>query len=81
MYNLPELYHAEDHLHPVDPERLDVILQEDVCLWKSEIPCDHDLFELCVLTMEEHDWQTSQSAPEAVRLYKDLRPLIRALLL
>lgn len=53
MYNLPELYQSKDYLNPVDAERLDVIIHENVCLWKSDIPCDRDLYELCVLVMEE----------------------------
>ncbi|XP_008282990.1 uncharacterized protein LOC103359432 isoform X2 [Stegastes partitus] len=29
MYHVPELYQAEDYLHPVDFERLDIILEEE----------------------------------------------------
>ncbi|KAJ8381257.1 hypothetical protein SKAU_G00020350 [Synaphobranchus kaupii] len=55
MYNVPELYHAQDYLHPIQYERVDTVLQEDVCLWKTDIPCDHDLHELCLLVMEENN--------------------------
>lgn len=81
VYNVPELYHAQDYLHPVEYDRMDIILQEDICLWKTEIPCDIDLYELCLLVMEENNIAQSHNAPEAKRLYRDLRPLIRALLL
>lgn len=78
MYYAPELYHAQNYLHPVDYERLDIILEEDVCLWKTDITCDSDLYELCVLIMEEHNLEAGHNAVEAIRLYRQLRPLIRA---
>lgn len=78
MYYAPELYHAQNYLHPVDYERLDIILEEDVCLWKTDITCYADLYELCVLIMEEHNLEAGHNAVEAIRLYRQLRPLIRA---
>lgn len=80
MYHAPELYQARDYLHPVDYERLDIILEEDVCLMKTDITYDSDLYELCVLIMEEHNLERGHNAVEATRLYRLLRPLIRALL-
>lgn len=56
MYNLPELYQSKD-LNPVDAEKLDVIMHENVSLWKSDIPCDHDFYDLCILVMEENNLQ------------------------
>ena len=78
MYHAPELYQARDYVHPVDYERLDIILEEDICLWKTDITCDSDLYELCVLTMEEHNLEPGHNAIEVTRLYRQLRPLIRA---
>lgn len=80
MYNLPELYQSKDCLNPVDAEKLDVIIHENVCLWKSDIPCDHDLYDLCILVMEENNLQPSAATTEALRLYKNIRPLVRELL-
>ncbi|XP_055045258.2 uncharacterized protein [Misgurnus anguillicaudatus] len=80
MYNVPELYHTQDYLHPLQYERVGIVLQEDICLWKTDIPCDHDLHELCLMVMEENNIALCHNATEAIRLYKDLRPLIRALL-
>ncbi|KAK9969978.1 hypothetical protein ABG768_028119 [Culter alburnus] len=77
MYNLPELYQSKDYLNPVDAERLDVIIHENVCLWKSDIPCDRDFYDLCILVMEENNLQPSAAATEALRLYKNIRPLVR----
>ncbi|KAK9977241.1 hypothetical protein ABG768_019062 [Culter alburnus] len=62
MYNLPELYQSKDYLNPVDAERLDVINHENVCLWKSDIPCDRDFYDLCILVMEENNLQPSAAA-------------------
>ncbi|XP_034552285.1 uncharacterized protein LOC117821856 [Notolabrus celidotus] len=79
MFHMPQLYQAQDHLQPVDYDRLNVMLEEDVCLWKTDIVCDPDLHELCVLIMEEHNLEAGHNAAEATRLYRQLRPLIRAL--
>ncbi|KAK0154046.1 hypothetical protein N1851_003867 [Merluccius polli] len=46
-----------------------------------EITCDPDLHKLCVLIMEENNMEPCHNALEAARLYRELRPLIRALLL
>lgn len=78
MYHASELYQARDYLHPVDYDRLDIILQEDIYLWKTDITCDSDLYELCVLMMEEHNLEVGHNAVEPTRLYRQLRPLIRA---
>lgn len=77
MYNVPELYLSQDYLHPVDYERVEVILQEDVCLWKSDISCDADLHELCLLVMEDNNLVFAHDISGTIRLYRDLRPLIR----
>lgn len=78
MYNTPELYQARDYLQPVDYDKLDIILEEDICLWKTDIVCDPDLHELCLLLMGEHHLEAGHDAAEATRLYRQLRPLIRA---
>lgn len=80
MFSVPELYHAQDYLHPLQYERVAIALQENICLWKTNIPCDPDLHELCLLVMEENNISQCHNAPEAIRLYRNLRPLIRALL-
>lgn len=78
MYNTPELYQARDYLQPVNYYKLDIILEEDICLWKTDIVCDPDLHELCLLLMGEHHLEAGHDAAEASRLYRLLRPLIRA---
>ncbi|KAA0706217.1 hypothetical protein E1301_Tti016289 [Triplophysa tibetana] len=80
MYNLPELYQSKDYMNPLDAERLNVIIHENICLWKSDIPCDRDLYDLCVLVMGENNLQPSATATEALRLYINIRPLVRELL-
>ncbi|MEQ2209880.1 hypothetical protein XENOCAPTIV_005288 [Xenoophorus captivus] len=53
----------------------------NVCLWKSDISCDVDLHKLCLLLMEENNMVLAHDAPGTIRLYRDLRPLIREPLL
>lgn len=78
MYYAPELYQAQDYVHLVDYEKLDIIVEQNVCQWKTSINCDTDLNDLCVLLMEEHNLEKGQNAADAARLYRQLRPLIRA---
>ncbi|XP_041931226.1 uncharacterized protein LOC121694889 isoform X2 [Alosa sapidissima] len=80
MYNVPELYHAQNYLHPVEMDRISTILDEDICQWKTDIPCDIDLHDLCLLVMEEHNLTRRHDAEGAIHLYKHLRPVIKALL-
>ena len=37
MYYLPELYQAHNHLQSIDYDKLDIFMQEDICLWKSPV--------------------------------------------
>lgn len=80
MYNVPELYHAQIYLHPVEMDIINTVLGEDICQWKTDIPCDIDLHDLCLLVMEQHNLTRCHDAEGAIKLYKDLRPLIKALL-
>lgn len=51
----------------LDYDKLESIFDQDVCLGKTDIVCDPDLYELCVL-MGEHHLQASHDAAEATRL-------------
>ncbi|XP_042254417.1 uncharacterized protein LOC121887583 [Thunnus maccoyii] len=79
MYSVPELYLAQDY-HSVGCDRVDIILQENVCQWKTAIPCDLDLYEFCMLVMKENNIAQCHNALVAIRFNRDLRPSIRALL-
>lgn len=47
-----------------------ITLEEDICLWKTDIVCDPDLHELCLLLMGEHHLEAGHDAAEASRLYR-----------
>ncbi|KAL2096354.1 hypothetical protein ACEWY4_008502 [Coilia grayii] len=80
MYNVPELYHSQNYLHPVEMDKINTVIGEDICQWKTDTPCDINLHDLCLLVMEQHNLTRRPGTEGAIKLYKDLRPLIKALL-
>lgn len=71
MFNVPETYGTQDYLVPVDDDK--VKMCEDHCTFKSELPCDEDIFEMCCILMEESGLSLPHDPDEAVSLYKTLR--------
>lgn len=59
-------------------DKINTILGEDIFQCKTDIPCDIDLHDLCLMVME--DLTCRPDAEGAIKLYKDLRPLIKILL-
>jgi hypothetical protein len=76
MHGIPELYNTRDCICPVDRERLDICRNE--CTYKSDYPCDRDLFELCLLYINEQNWEVSTDPYAMTDLYMLLRNAIRA---
>lgn len=76
MYTVPQIYHVEDHLCPVDDNKVMVCAEETV---KKKLTCaDITVFDLCVLLMEEHNWSKPTDSIEAMHLYIQLRQIIRS---
>lgn len=73
MYTVPDLYGAQNFLHPVDQREVE-ICQED-CAYK-DYPCDEDVFQLCVELMAEHNLVMSNDLYEITDLYLRLREMI-----
>lgn len=71
MYTTPELYHTRNFLCPVDEAMVDICHTE--CSQKSPLPCDKDVFNLCLELMLENNWNYPSTAMEAVELYLNLR--------
>ena len=40
---------------------------------RDEFPCDRDMFELCLILIDENNWSIPKDAYDAVTLYKLLR--------
>ncbi|KAJ8047915.1 hypothetical protein HOLleu_00032 [Holothuria leucospilota] len=76
MYDAPEIFEAEDYICRVPEEELHECREE--CNFKSDIPCDEDLHELCLLLIHENDLQIPTNGEEARQIYRFLRPILRA---
>ncbi|KAK0135212.1 hypothetical protein N1851_028967 [Merluccius polli] len=78
MYALPELYLVRDHLCPVQSEHLDVCRNE--CRFRKPIPCDKDVYSVCIDFMVELNLQLPGDPYQAVNLYMHLREAIKSVL-
>lgn len=60
---------------PLDQEELD--MSKGQCVFRSCVPCDVDIFEHCMILVEEQGLQFPSKSPlEAVDLYLTLRNAI-----
>ena len=71
LYSLSELNGIQDKIVDVDADELHE--WEEECLFKEEYPCDHDIFEVCCILMEENNWQVPSNGYEAAQLYMKLK--------
>jgi hypothetical protein len=75
MYTIPQLYQAEDHLCPVDDNKIRICADESV---RKTLTCSDDtIFELCTILMKDNNLSKAQDVNEAKTLYIRLRQLIR----
>ena len=77
MLNIPELYDTESMLTNVDQELGPVL---NLCTFRTAIPCDQDMSDLCVEIMNENNVQYPTTSDEGIDLYFLLREAIRNLL-
>ena len=70
LYTVPELYATENFGRPVDVRDSHDILEECVT---QNLPCDEDVFNICVLYMEENRLQIPADPYQTVDLYINLR--------
>ena len=71
LYNIPQLYGSQDYKYNVPELKIEACKQE--CVFKTNIPCDPDFYDLCNMFMDENDWEFPQSADEACELYLNLK--------
>ena len=79
MYSAPELWDAEECSMPLDDFELGRL--KGLCIFRSSVVCDPDVFDLCMSHIEDHRMQYPCENPmEAINLYLNLREAIKALL-
>ncbi|KAJ4925027.1 hypothetical protein JOQ06_017765 [Pogonophryne albipinna] len=76
MYMFPELYTTEDCISPV--EGADAQLCRSNCTFRSAVPCDTDIYNICNLLMMESQLNLPADSYQALDLYLDLRNTIRS---
>ena len=80
MYECPEAYATNNKKHSVDQAHIDACKDEEICRLETECPCDEDMFEVCVSTMETMGANPPDNPREALLLYNQIRPIVRALI-
>ncbi|XP_062865268.1 uncharacterized protein LOC134327123 [Trichomycterus rosablanca] len=76
MYLMPELYSTENCLSPAD--EADLQLCKSACTFRSTVPCDPDVYELCNITIAESQMAFPNDSIQALDLYIHLRNEIKA---
>jgi len=71
MYTAPHLWNARDYLHAVD--RISVQSCAAEVEFRSSIPCDRDVYDLCSFIMQRDGLQPAANVDKAIDLYKHLR--------
>ncbi|XP_055063376.1 uncharacterized protein [Misgurnus anguillicaudatus] len=78
MYMFPELYRTDDCISPV--ERDDLQLCQSSCTFRTTVPCDTDIYNICNFLMVESQLHLPADAYQALDLYLHLRNEIRSTL-
>ena len=78
MFDVPVLYNSHDQMVPITPH--DIQLHKPRCRFRSLVPCDDDMFDLCCMLMRTRNVRMPTSADEGVRLYLLLREEVKSIL-
>lgn len=78
MYYTPSLWNAEDNLCNVSVADFNACCEE--ALFRSSIPCDEDVYQMCVSIMSGDQSEPPNNFSEAVELYNHLRQEILQML-
>lgn len=78
MYEAPYLYNAECMLTPVTVDEVDAHTSR--CRFRSAIPCDENVFDLCCFLLRTMDLNYPTTSNDGITLYLTLRERARGLL-
>ena len=78
MYTVPASYDTHDYGEIIDLEKLDDF--KALCEFKTDIPCDPDLAEMCDMVMANENYDFPTDAQGAKHLYLWLKDEIDELL-
>ena len=81
MYECPQAFDTTNYCHPVGANYIDACKDPSICKQLEELPCDEDVYEMCITIMAECGQdEPPASAEDALVLYLMIRPILRALL-
>ena len=80
MYESPEIYETTNYIHPVENNCIQACKQSEYSKAKSQYPCSKEMFDFCTVIMADESFLVPQNAEDALRLYLDIRPILRAYL-
>ncbi|KAH3801399.1 hypothetical protein DPMN_155049 [Dreissena polymorpha] len=78
MYRFPSLWSAENHIVAVTEIDMAACCRESE--FRSVIPCDEDVYKVCVALMKEHNLSPAKTCVEATDLYLFMRREIVSML-
>lgn len=78
MYHMPQVYGTKDYLYPAREE--DINICKELCTFPENVPCDKDVYELCVIIMTENGLSVAQEPNNAIDLYVTLREKVLEIL-
>lgn len=78
MFHVPELYDVDDYTFEVNDN--DLNLCKETATFRSGMPCDEDVYNLCVHFMAENDFNIAEDPYQAMDLYIALRQCFEAVL-
>ena len=62
---------STSHVKEVDQNHIEICQSE--CMFRSHLPCDTEIFDLCMMYMVENSLQSPENLEEALELYIFLR--------
>ena len=78
MFNVPVVYGEQSHLTNITQQEIDACRSN--CSFRSAIPCDTDMYELCTQIMRRDGHAFPKTTDEGLGLYMSLRDAVRQLL-
>ena len=70
MFSMPEQFGTKDYICHVDDDIIEACKNE--CVFKTDIPCDQDVYDFCTSTMVENMWAKPNDPKSARELYINL---------
>lgn len=78
MFSAPELYNVQDYKTLIENDQIRICKEE--ALFRKTVPCDQDIYDMCMLLMDENNMQYPTDAYKALDLYQELREAILEIL-